>query len=303
MEKGKQEKRVLKMKKGLKILITILIVTILISHFYIPRIITEIKNPLTYRELDDIKLPNEFMVNNFVSFDDFQLEYFIKYSKTNSAKGTIILLHGIRSKKEHFIELSTYLASKGYNAVALDLRAHGNSEGKHCTFGVKEKKDIANLIDDLKSKGFDKIGVWGQSLGGAVALQATEYDKRIQFAIVESTFTDLKTVVADYTGFHLGIKNQFINEYLVYRAGKIAGFNPEVASPYKACENISVPTLIVHGNDDKRIDIQYGRANYKGLKSHNKQFIEVDKATHLNVWEKGGKEYFNKVLEFIQTNL
>lgn len=288
------------MKKGLKISITILIITILISHFYLPRIITEIKNPLVYREFDDIKLPNEFELNNFVSFDDLKLEYFIKYCKTKLPKGTIILLHGIRSNKEHFIELSTYLASKGYNAVALDLRAHGYSEGKHCTFGVKEKKDIVSLIDDLKSKGLDKIGIWGQSLGGAIALQSTEYDQRIQFAIVESTFTDLESIVADYTEFHLGIKNQFLNEYLVYRAGKIAGFNPEIASPYKACKNISVPTLIVHGNDDKRIDIQYGKANFKVLKSNNKQFIEVDKATHLNVWEIGGEDYFNNVLEFIE---
>ena len=49
----------------------------------------------------------------------------------------------------NFIDLSTFLSENGFNSVALDLRAHGESEGQLCSFGVNEKKDIQKLIDYL----------------------------------------------------------------------------------------------------------------------------------------------------------
>ena len=182
------------MKKTLKILVIILFTGILILHFYIPRIITEIKNPLTEVKFDKVKLPEEVVTKYFMSFDGYKQYYNLRHSNQPVVKGTIILLHGIRSRKEQYLELSNYLSLRGYNTVALDLRAHGSSEGVHCTFGVKEKRDVASLIDELYSLGLENnLGVWGQSLGGAVAIQSTAFDDRIQFAIVESTFTNLKT--------------------------------------------------------------------------------------------------------------
>ena len=289
------------MKKRFKILGVLLFLGILFLHFYLPRIITEIRNPLTQIDFDEVELPKEVETKYFTSFDGLKLCYNLRYTNQPITKGTIILLHGIRSRKEQYLELSQYLSLRGYNTVALDLRAHGKSEGTHCTFGVKEKQDISFLIDKLSSLGIvDEIGIWGQSLGGAITLQATAYDSRIKYAIVESTFTDLKTIVADYMEFNLGFKSKFLNQYLVYRAGKIAGFTPAEASPLLACKNITVPILLVHGNHDKRINIKYGKANFQNINSKHKQFLEIDKATHLNVWKIGGEEYFKQVLTFLE---
>lgn len=289
------------MKKFFKIILVFIVIGGLVLHFYLPRIITEIKSPLTFNELKDVKIPKGFIRGDFKSLDGFNLKYYIKYSTDKSAKGTIILLHGIRSRKEQYINLSNYLSEKGYNSIALDLRAHGESEGVHCTFGVKEKQDIVLLLDELKTKGIKgKIGVWGQSLGAAIALQAASIDNRIQFTIAESTFTNLETISGDYMELNLGFKSKWLNQYLIYRAGKIAEFNPDETSPYQACLKINKPTLIVHGNKDKRIDIQYGKENFINLNTKQKQFLEIDNATHLNVWEIGGKEYFKSVLKFIE---
>ena len=74
----------------------------------------------------------------------------LTYSCLDSTKGTIILLHGIRSNKSHFNDLSNYLSTNGFNSVALDLRAHGESEGKFCSFGVNEKRDVKKLIHFLE---------------------------------------------------------------------------------------------------------------------------------------------------------
>lgn len=286
---------------------------LLFLHFYIPRFITEIKNPVINLVRTHIsKSVNTFENNKFkgkkiefLSKDKLILKGYLTYSILDSSKATIILLHGIRSKKEAFIALSEKLAKLGFNTVALDLRAHGESQGKHCTFGVKEKEDISNLIDYLKNseKITGNIGIWGQSLGAAIAIQAMGADQRIKFGIIESTFSDFRIITNDYFNYHLGFNVRFLTNYLIDRAGKLANFDPENASPKIYSSKIEQAVLMVHGNQDRRINIKYGKENFANLKTSNKEFLEIDGATHLTIWKQGGKTYFDKVINFIEKNL
>ncbi|WP_296381388.1 alpha/beta fold hydrolase [Winogradskyella sp.] len=301
-------------KKRIKFLkcsfLTLIAIGLLLIHFFVPRLISEIRNPVVGLIKRNKNVKVELAENNsnslkrkelsIKSFDGIRISARLTYSSLDSTKTTIILLHGIRSSKEHFIDLSSLLSKNGFNSVALDLRAHGKSEGQFCTFGVNEKKDIQYVIDYLSEKeNINHIGIWGQSLGGAVALQAMGYDKRIEFGIIESTFTDFKIIVNDYFDLHAGFSFSPFSNYLANRAGSIAEFNANDAKPIKYCETINQPILIVHGNNDKRINIKYGKANFSKIKSSKKEFVEIKSANHLNVWQVGGEEYFNKVLKFI----
>ena len=148
----------------------------------------------------------------------------------------------------------------------------------------------------------DNIGVWGQSLGGAIGLQAIGSDNRIHFAIIESTFSDFTTITNAYFKYHLGFNIRPLTNYLVYRAGKIAGFDPKEANPNKYCKQTKQPILMVHGKEDKRIDIQYAHDNFEQIPNKQKQFIEIKDANHLTVWKVGGDAYFKKVITFIAKN-
>ncbi len=285
----------------------------LFTHFYVPRFITEIKNVfIEIVRADYLKTNHPSFSDNisdgkllrYDSYDNKKLTAYITYSKTEDAKGTILLIHGIRSKKEQFIQMSEQLANQGFHAVAIDLRAHGQSEGTHCTFGVKEKKDISALIDVLENKEHINlpIGVWGQSLGGAIGLQVMALDNRIDFGVIESTFADFTVITNDYFKQYLGFNNKSFSKYLTQRAGKIAGFDPNEARPIIHCENIHQPILLVHGQNDRRINIDYAKSNYQSLGSKDKTFIEIAGADHVDVWEVGGKEYIEKVFTFFLEN-
>ncbi len=290
------------------VVLCIFIIGILFTHFYLPRIITQIKNPLVQliRQHQASKLTFQETSENgkfisFTSFDNIELSAFLTYSKLDTAKGTVLLLHGIRAYKEHFIPLSNRLANRGYHAVALDSRAHGESKGNHCTFGVKEKKDLSILVTLLleQEQLSNNIGVWGQSLGGAIGLQAMGVDKRIKFGIIESTFTDFKTIANDYVNYYFGFNINLLTNYLVDRAGTIATFDPSDARPVDYCKKITQPILVVHGAKDARINIAYGKTNFEQLSSDRKDFIEIKEANHVSVWEEGGKEYFDRVFRFL----
>jgi len=282
----------------------------LLTHFFIPRLISEIRNPivglikrnhnvnskLTTEDTPEIKRKTI----SVTSFDGIKLSARFTYSNAEIAKGTIILLHGIRSNKDHFNDLSNFLSQNGYNAVAMDLRAHGESEGQFCSFGVNEKKDVQKLIDHLyETEKLNHLGIWGQSLGGAISLQAMGIDERLEFGIVESAFSDFKIIVNDYFDLHAGFSFAPFTNYLVNRTGSIAEFDPNDAKPIKYCEYIKQPILMVHGTDDNRIDIKYGRDNFSKIPSADKEFMAIDAANHGNVWKVGGTAYFDKVLLFL----
>ncbi|HLO57271.1 MAG TPA: alpha/beta fold hydrolase [Bacteroidales bacterium] len=232
--------------------------------------------------------------------DGLTLKGYIVRTDSINQKGTVFLVHGIRAYKEHFLPVARMLSDSGYNAVLIDLRAHGKSEGKYCTFGYLEKQDLTILIDTiLNEKNLSSdIGIWGQSLGGAVALQTLAIDDRLKFGIIESSFSDFRITVHDYFKHFAGFDIPFLTDYLVHRAEKI-GSSADQVVPEQSAVNIHQPVLIVHGNMDDRINITYGKRNYTNL-SGPKEFIELP-ATHLDVWQVGGEDYFKRVFGFLET--
>lgn len=279
-------------------------------YFYVPKFIVEIKNPIidffdrdNYFS-DDISSNAEYQTLEFTTNDGLILSAKINYSKEETKKGTFILLHGIRNNRNYFSHLVRELSSLGFDSVALDLRSHGKSEGKYCTFGVNERHDISILIDNLinNTNTHNNIGIWGHSLGGAIALQSLEIDKRINFGVIESTFSDFEEIVREYSRHYIGFNIEPLTKFLIKRSGKIANFNPKHAKPKLSCQKINQPVLLVHGEKDEKISIKNAYDNFDNIKSNFKELIVVPNALHLNVWEIGGREYFKKVYNFIEKN-
>ena len=249
---------------------------------------------------DDYQLKSERIT--LTTTDNLLLKGYVIQTSSEIQRGTIILVHGIRASKEHFLPLCKFLSDSGYNSVIIDLRAHGESEGKYCTFGFNEKIDLRLLIDRLLMKEglSSNLGIWGQSLGGAVTLQTLAIDPRLKFGIVESTFTDFRTIVHDYVKQRLGFDISFLTDYLIWRAEGIANFNSDEVVPSKSAALIMQPVLIVHGAKDDRIKYEYGLQNFRSLAGRGKQFMTCPEANHLNVWETCGDRYFQNVLKFIE---
>jgi pimeloyl-ACP methyl ester carboxylesterase len=238
-----------------------------------------------------------------LSYDGLKLDGIYLEPNNDSARVTVIMLHGIRSSKEYYLSMAAELVNEGIAVLLIDHRAHGDSEGKYCTFGVKEKRDVESWIDLLKQEyPLNRVGVWGQSLGGAIGLQSMAIDKRIEFGIIESTFSELKTIGPDYLERMFAIRWKWLNSYLDYRIGKIGDFNTGLADPNTACKGINQPIIMVHGNEDMNINIKYGKQNFSALKSNQKEFIEVEAAGHANVWRTIDSTYFIKVINFIKGN-
>jgi dipeptidyl aminopeptidase/acylaminoacyl peptidase len=301
------------MTRRSKILITILLIVtigLIAFNYYGPRVIIQINSKIygLLRPIDKrtISKPDDFDINyekiNIRTSDNLTLRGYLIRADSAKQKGTIILTHGIRAYKEHFLPICKILSDSGYNSIVMDLRAHGESDGKYCTFGYLESQDLISLVDSIYMiENLNKnIGIWGQSMGGAVAMLTLASDKRLEFGIIESTFSDFRIIVHDYIKHFVGFDIALLSNYLVFRAEKIAHFDAEQVVPSNSATHITQPILMVHGKEDDRINIKYGLLNFNNLVSSNKLFLEYP-ANHLNIWKVGGEEYFKKVFSFMDS--
>jgi len=291
------------MKKKLKYLIIFSIIIAIIGFIGINNIApyAVIMPPRVHENTTpaDLGLESE---NIEISLEDtVKMKGYWIESKQDTAKGILVLLHGIGGCKEHYLNLCKELSEKGIITVIYDGRAHGVSGGEYCTFGYKEKEDISKLLDFIKEKEPNlPLGIWGNSLGGAIAIQALEHDKRIEFGIIESTFAELKEIVYQYQKrLSKGIGMRWVSNHVLKRAGEIGGFDPEKVRPIESVKNIEQPMFISHGDADENINFKFGKALFDNLKSKDKEFVKVEGAGHNNLFVIGGEEYKNKLMKFI----
>ena len=91
------------------------------------------------------------------------------FRATGDRRGTIVYLHGSADNRASVVGVAKRYVPRGYDVLAYDSRAHGDSTGDACTYGYYEKRDLAKAIDSLK---VPVVAVIGVSLGAAVAIQA-----------------------------------------------------------------------------------------------------------------------------------
>ncbi|MFT4678382.1 MAG: alpha-beta hydrolase superfamily lysophospholipase [Flavobacteriales bacterium] len=219
-------------------------------------------------------------------------------------EAVVILIHGIGACKEIWPEVADRLARRGFASFSLDLRAHGASGGDYCTFGFHEKADISKVVDYIESLYPNTpIGVWGHSLGGAIALQSLDNDDRLDFGVIESTFTSFHQIVYDYHQRHVGFVFEPLVDLALSRAGALAEFTPELVSPIQSVTRIEQPVIIAHGELDKNIDFKYGRQLFEELKSAKKVFYLAPGAGHNNMHMLGGEEYLSMLIDFVEGNI
>ncbi len=292
------------MKKKIKLIFILVIIIIgtgslIVAKYVLPYSI--IQPPRVSEKIKPSDLDLKSTDINILVKDSITLKGYWVKSDAISPRSLILLVHGIGGCKEHFLNLSKELSKKGIESILMDSRAHGESEGLYCTYGSKEKEDITQIIDFIKTKNDSiSIGIWGNSMGGAIAIQALEHDNRIKFGIIESTFTSLNQIVYDYQkSFTYGIGLKPICNIALNQAGKIAGFNPNQVSPISSVKNIEQPVLIAHGDIDQNIKFDYGKSLFKNLKSTHKKFVPVKNGGHFNIGKIGGTEYAKILEDFI----
>jgi pimeloyl-ACP methyl ester carboxylesterase len=112
-----------------------------------------------------------------------------------SDHAVFLLLHGVGDCRSTFRGMIGALSSRGYGAVALSFRAHGDSTGSSTDFGFSSREDVISGVSFIEQHAPGaRIVVCGISMGGAAATYAAkELGERVSAYVLESVYKDLKT--------------------------------------------------------------------------------------------------------------
>ncbi len=192
---------------------------------------------------------------------------------SGTRRGTLVYLHGIADNRSSGAGVIERFGRRGFDVVAYDSRAHGESEGDVCTYGFFEKQDLHRVLDTV---GPGPVVLVGTSLGAAVALQEAARDVRVTAVVAAETFSDLRTVATERAPF-------FFTFGIIGRAFQLAeqqgGFQVDAVSPVIAAAEIKSPVLLIHGAADSETPPEHSRRVLDAL-AGSKRLILVPGAGH-----------------------
>ncbi len=188
-------------------------------------------------------------------------------------RGTVIYLHGVADNRTSGAGVLERFRERGFDVVAYDSRAHGESDGEACTYGFYEKEDLRRVVDTVAS---GPVILIGSSLGGAVALQLAATDKRISAVVAAESFSDFRTVAIERAPFVF--TPGLIREAFRIAEGK-GRFQIDDVSPVEAARTITVPVLVIHGAADKDTPPAHAQRILAAL-AGPKRLILVPEAEH-----------------------
>lgn len=232
------------------------------------------------RELIDdvVKLPYEDVY--IVSEDGLRLHG--KYYANEPGAPVEILCHGYRGTGyRDFCGGLQHALKRGHNALLIDQRAHGESEGKCLTFGIMERKDCLSWVNYINERcGEDtKIILMGISMGAATVMMATELElpENVVAVIADCGYTSPEKIIRKVMK---DIKvPQFIYPLVVLGAKIFGRFDLGESSSEKALQNSKVPVLFIHGEADDFVPCDMSKVNHEACGS-KKKIVTVPGAGH-----------------------
>jgi|ERR1041385_3394934 pimeloyl-ACP methyl ester carboxylesterase len=221
------------------------------------------------------------------------------------AKGTIVYLHGVADCKIDGIRLAKLLHDRHYNIFLYDARRHGESDGKFCTYGYYEKHDLIKIIDYLLSRTDihpGNIGLFGTSMGAAVAIQAAASDQRIAAVVAENSFATLRTIFDDYQRRMIKLPFHYLRNIVIKRSELMANFKANDVSPLDAVAKIRIPILFIYGKQDHLINYKYSVNLFENA-NEPKEVFPIEEASHNDTWKIAGESYEKRLFDFFGKNL
>jgi pimeloyl-ACP methyl ester carboxylesterase len=182
------------------------------------------------------------------------------FKAAGEKRGTVVYLHGVADSRGSSAGIADHFIPLGFDVVAYDGRAHGESDGEACTYGYYEKRDLSRVLDQLGAT--PRTIVIGTSLGAAVALQAAAEEPRISTVIAVATFSDLRTAASERAPFFAS-RGNIDDAFKIAEAQ--AHFQVDQVSPLRAAPRIRVPVLLVHGEADRETPAAHSQRVYAAL--------------------------------------
>ena len=170
----------------------------------------------------------------------------------------IILCHGLASNSDDMRGLATMLHASQFNVFFFDFRAHGGSAGRTTSFGWQERCDLEGALAFLGQQAdvpARPYGIFGISMGAAVALMLAGSDERLGAIIADSPYGSLAEALVRHLRLRYPLIPPVPFGWFVWSAYRLR-FRvwPQAIAPRRSVAGIGPrPLLVIYGDQDPQI--------------------------------------------------
>jgi fermentation-respiration switch protein FrsA (DUF1100 family) len=204
------------------------------------------------------------------------------FIKAKGDSPVVLWFHGNAGNISDRVENARFLFDRGLSLFMPDYRGYGKSEGIPSEKGIY--MDGQASYDDLVTAAGvapENLIIFGRSLGTCVAVYVASKSK-CAGVILESAFTNM----ADMAQSNFPI------------VPGLGGFKDKFNS-ISRIPSVTAPVLFIHGDEDEIVPYKLGRRLFEGATAE-KEFYTIHGAHHNDVYNLGGKEYFDRFEKFIR---
>jgi dipeptidyl aminopeptidase/acylaminoacyl peptidase len=160
---------------------------------------------------------------------------------------TILHVHGNAGNIESHVGFTDFLPPRGFNLFVFDYRGYGQSGGAAAKRAdlIADTHAALDVLLERDDVDPERIGVYGQSLGGAIALNVIADRPEIKTAVIDSSFTSWRAIAGEK------IPAGGLLSTLMIR---------DTHRPIDAIARIDRPLLVVVGTADTIVPAHHGRA-------------------------------------------
>ena len=202
---------------------------------------------------------------------------------------TMLYFSGRGGSKTHYNNLARIKGFQqlGFSVLAIDYRGYGLSGGElpNETRMYEDSQAAWNYLVGQKQLSAKDIIIYGESLGGAVAIDLALRQPNAGGLIVQSSFTTMATQVGQ-----------------LYPILKIFPLNSILHQRFRSIEKVpqlSQPVLFLHGTADKIVDYQMSDKLYTAA-PEPKTLFYIPEAEHLRLYQPE-HSYLRAIQSFIAT--
>lgn len=195
----------------------------------------------------------------------------------------LLVLHGNAGHIGDRTPIAEGLLERRVSVFLLDYRGYGQSEGRPTEEGVRLDALAAYEFAAAAAGRSQRLVLFGQSLGGAVAAQLAA-ERPVGGLILESTFTSLEDMARAAYPFLPGFTLRRLRGHFDTRA---------------ALARVRAPIQVVHGARDEIVPLRMGRELFETAPG-SPTWLEVQGAGHNDVFYMGGDRYFDDIVNFVR---
>ena len=213
----------------------------------------------------------------------------------------VFFAHGWLETKEFHLYEARLLSSRGHDVVLIDSRRHGRSTGAFITFGVKEKQDVAAVIDAAQRRGWveDHVITVGYSLGAATMLQHAGVDPRVAGVVAMAPFNTMADAVKSFQDGHgMRFGYTWLRRGFDHACRRL-GFDMADASPAAVMDRLHVPALFIVGERDRLLPPQLHTRLLAQAKVNGQcRYLTIPGAGHIDLCLRRWRQKDAAIVEF-----